>query len=154
MYDSYKVILYFPGEKIGVEYLLAQTDKVLQDLISSTDTDNADLARQEEAATATEEGEEDEGFEDDIEEDDPTQPPIEPAELSLPMTTAQQPSGQPPSIEVSRQQSSVPPTLAPHITLTSTGTTDRRGNQPSGSEEPLEPQPDDDNSVSIALLWQ
>ena len=63
------------GEKIGVEYLLSFTGKVLQDIISSTDTDNAALAHQEETEAAIEDEEDqDEGFIDES-EDDPTQPP-------------------------------------------------------------------------------
>ena len=90
----------YTGEKIGVEYLLSQTGKVLQDIISSTDTDNAALARQEEAEAATEEEEEDqdEGFGDDP-EDDPTLPSLEPEELRPP----QQQTGQRAPVE--RKQS-------------------------------------------------
>ena len=58
-----------------MEYLLSLTGKVLQDIISSTDTDNAVLANQEEAEAAIEdEDDQDEGFIDES-EDDPTQPP-------------------------------------------------------------------------------
>ena len=90
----------YTSEKIGVEYLLSQTGKVLQDIISSTETDNAALARQEEAEAATEEEEEDqdEGFGDDP-EDDPTLPSLEPEELRPP----QQQTGQRAPVE--RQQS-------------------------------------------------
>ena len=68
-----------------MEYLYAQTNQVLQDLL--TDPDSEELA-QFDPDTSTSDAEEedisDEGFEDTLEEEDPTQPPLDNDQVSFP----------------------------------------------------------------------
>lgn len=67
--------LYFSGEKIGLEYLLAQTNQNLQAFDTETDeTLNEDT--KDAGSYSADEVEEDEGYEETFFEEDQTQPPL------------------------------------------------------------------------------